>query len=210
MDGHYRKIEIKAADSKLKLSFRHGYNADEDVVLAKDTKKEADPLRRQLVHGIPDATQILFAARVVPLTPQPATGGKIAGKNASLSGPTTRYSIDFMIRWSDVVLAAEADGTHQGKLEVGLIAWDGKGKSVNWEEGTQQMTLKPDLYASIQKSGIPAHMEIDLPNTDLYLKVGVVDDRSGKAGTLEIPLHVAAANTTAQAAHDQPQKANEP
>jgi hypothetical protein len=39
--------------------------------------------------------------------------------------------------------------------EVGLIAWDTKGKSVNWEEGTQQMMLKPDVYAAIQKSGIP-------------------------------------------------------
>lgn len=195
MDGHYRRIEVKVADSKLKLSYRHGYNADEDAVLAQDTKKEGDPLRSQLVHDMPNATQILFAARVVPVTPQPAPGGKIAGMNASLSGPTTRYSIDFFIRWSDVPLAAGADGTHQGKVEVGLIAWDTKGKSVNWEEGTQQMALKPDIYAAIQKSGIPAHMEIDLPNTDLYLKLGVVDPASGQAGTLEVPLHPVSTTT---------------
>jgi VWFA-related protein len=210
MDGRYRKIEVKVADSKLKLSYRHGYNADEDTVLAQNDKKETDPLRRQLVRDMPDATQILLAARVVPATPQPAPGGKIAGRNASLSGPTTRYSIDFFIRWSDVVLTAGADGTHQGKIEVGLIAWDMKGKSVNWEEGTQQMALKPDIYAAIQKSGIPAHMEVDLPNTDLYLKLGVMDGTTGKAGTLEIPLHVAAANTTAQAANGQAHEAEKP
>ena len=51
------------------------------------------------------------------------------------------------------------------------------------------MALKPDVCAAIQKSGIPAHMEIDLPNTDLYLKLGVVDGTSGNAGTLEVPLH---------------------
>jgi hypothetical protein len=203
MDGHYRKIELKVADSKLKLSYRHGYNADEGAVLARDSKKEADPLRQQLVHDMPDATQILFAARVVPVTPQPTPGGKIAGRNASLSGPATRYSIDLFIRWSDVALAAGADGTHQGKLEVGLIAWDTKGKSVNWEEGAQQMALKPDVYAAIQKSGIPAHMEIDLPNTDLYLKLGVVDGTSGKAGTLEIPLHPVS-TTTASTSSVQP------
>ena len=197
MDGHYRRIEVEVADSKLKLSYRHGYNADEDAVLAQDTKKEGDPLRSQLVHDMPNATQILFAARVVPVTPQPTSGGKIAGMNASLSGPTIRYSIDFFIRWSDVPLAAGADGTHQGKVEVGLIAWDTKGKSVNWEEGTQQMALKPDVYAAIQKSGIPAHMEIDLPNTDLYLKLGVVDPASGKAGTLEVRLHPVSTATAA-------------
>jgi hypothetical protein len=85
--------------------------------------------------------------------------------------------------------------------EVGLIAWDTKGKSVNWEEGTQQMMLKPDVYAAIQKSGIPAHVEIDLPNTDLYLKLGVVDGTSGKAGTLEVSLHPL---TTASTSSVQP------
>ena len=40
MDGHYRKIEVKVADSKLKLSYRHGYNADEDAVLDKNPKKK--------------------------------------------------------------------------------------------------------------------------------------------------------------------------
>jgi VWFA-related protein len=203
MDGHYRKIEVKVADSKLKLGYRRGYNADDDAVLAQYTQQDTGSLLRQLVHGMPNATQILFAARVVPVTPQPAPGGKIAGSNASLSGPTTRYSIDFFIRWSDVALAAGADGTHEGKVEVGLIAWDTKGKSVNWEEDTQQMALKPDVYAAIQKSGIPAHMEIDLPNTDLYLKLGVVDGTSGKAGTLEVALHPANA-TTASASSVQP------
>jgi VWFA-related protein len=201
MDGHYRKIEVKVADSKLKLSYRRGYNADEDSAPAPNPKKDADPLRQQLVHGMPNATQILFAARVVPVTPQPAPGGTIAGKNASLSGPTTRYSIDFMIRWNDVALAEGSDGKHRGKFEIELIAWDAKGKSVNWDEGMQPLALEPDRYAAIQKSGIAEHMEIDLPNTDLYLKLGVVDGASGKAGTLEIPLHLAAASTTAQAAH---------
>jgi len=146
----------------------------------------------------------------VPLTPQPTPGGKIAGKNAGLTGPTTRYSIDLMIRWSDVALVAKEDGTHQGKLEVGLLAWDIKGKSVNWEKGTQPLTLTPELYKAVKQSGIPTHMEVDLPNTDVFLKLGVVDGTSLKVGTLEIPLHIAAANTTAQAAPSQVQKADKP
>jgi len=196
MDGHYRKIEVKLIDSRAKLAYRHGYNADDGTaILAKDSSKDADPLSRQLVHNLPSATQILFAARVVPENPQPTPGGKIAGRNPRLTGPVTRYSIDLFIRWSDVALATGSDGTHQGKLEVGLIAWDSQGKSVNWEEGIQQMALKPEVYAAVQKSGIPAHMEVDLPNTDLYLKLGVLDGTSGKAGTLEIPLHPANTST---------------
>jgi len=197
MDGHYRKIEVKLVDSRLKLSYRHGYNADEDSALAPNPKKDPDPLRQQLVHGLPEATQILFAARVVPAAPQPTLGGKIAGKNAALSGPTTRYSIDFMIRWTDVAFAAAANGAHQGKIEVGLIAWDANGKSVNWAGATQGMSFQPDVFAAIQKSGVPSHIDIDLPNKDLSLVLGVYDWGSGKAGTLEIPLHPPTATQSA-------------
>jgi VWFA-related protein len=204
MDGHYCKIEVKVADSKVKLSYRRGYNADADALLAQDLQKKTDTLRGQLDHDMPNATQILFAARVLPVIPQPASGGKIAGRNANLSGPTTRYSIDFFIRWSDLAFAIGSDGTHRGKLEVGLIVWDTKGKSLNWEDGTQQMALKPDSYASIQKSGIPAHMEIDLPNTDLYLKLGVMDGTSGNAGTLEVPLHLTSTATASSPVQPKP------
>jgi VWFA-related protein len=189
IDGHYHKIEVRVAESKLKLSYRRGYNADDESVLASDSKNDKDSLRQHLGHDMPNSTQMLFAVRIVPASPQPAPNSKIAGRNDSLAGPKTRYSIDFFIRWSDAALTLKPDGAHAGKVEVGLIAWDAKGKSLNWEEGTQQMALKPDVYAAIQKSGIPAHLEIDLPNTDLYLKLGIVDGTSGRAGTLEVPLH---------------------
>jgi hypothetical protein len=63
------------------------------------------------------------------------------------------------------------------------------------------MLLEPDIYKQIQKSGIPAHMEIDLPNKDVYLETGVYDWDTGKAGTLEIPLRV---GVTAASASLQP------
>jgi len=51
----------------------------------------------------------------------------------------------------------------------------------------------------MQRSGIPAHFEIDLPaNSEVFLETGVYDWATGKAGTLEVPLHpvnVATAST---------------
>lgn len=198
MDGHYRKIEVKLADSKLKLSYRHGYNASAVSALAPGTKEAADALRQQLVFGMPDATEILFAARVAPAAQQPAPGDKIAGRNPKLTGPVTRYAIDIMIRWTDLALGESANGIHQGKIGIGLIAWDAQGKSVNWEEGTQEMALKPEIFAAIQKSGIPTHMEVDLPNSDLFLRIGVLDVATGKVGTLEFPFHPTEASAAAQ------------
>jgi hypothetical protein len=193
MDGSYRHIQVKTNAGKYNLSYRRGYNADD--MSKAEAKSDADPLHALLMKGMPGATEVLYGVRVVPMMPQPAPNATRAGKNAKLTGPTTRYSVDFMIRWSDVKLETNADGTHSGKVQASLIAYDREGKAVNWVGGVQAMELKPDLYTAIQKSGLPFHMEIDLPNTDVYLETGVYDWGTNKAGTLEIPVHSASAQT---------------
>jgi len=50
------------------------------------------------------------------------------------------------------------------------------------------MALKPDMFAYVQKNGIPLRFEIDLPNSDLYLETGLYDWGTGKTGTLSIPV----------------------
>jgi hypothetical protein len=57
----------------------------------------------------------------------------------------------------------------------------------------QNMDVNPAQFDAIQKNGVPVHMEIDLPDKDLYLETGVYDWNTGKAGTMEIPLHPASA-----------------
>jgi len=193
MDGSYRRIEVKTTAGKYNLAYRRGYNADDS--LTADAKTEADPLHALMMRGMPSSTQVLYGVRVVPVSPQPAADAKRAGKNAKLTGPTTRYSVDFMVRWTDVALETTANGSHRGKIQVGLMAYDHDGNAVNWVGATQGMDLKPEIYAAIQKSGVPVHMEIDLPNTDVYLETGVYDWSSGKAGTLEVPLSVSDAQT---------------
>jgi VWFA-related protein len=206
MDGSYRHIEIQVtAKGKYKVAYRQGYNADDTTKVKAEPA--ADPLRPLLKFGMPSATELLYGVRAAPAVPQPPPNAKRAGKNAKLTGPTTRYNVDFMIRWQDVKLDPTPQGTkcgklfqdcppglqtHTGNIQVGLQAYDRDGKAVNWAEATQGMNLDPNVYAAIQKSGIPVHAEIDLPNTDIYLETGIYDLGSGKAGTLEIPLHVGA------------------
>ena len=151
MDGSYRRIEIRVPESKYRLAYRRGYNADDS--LAIDTKTDSDPLHPLMLRGMPSATQLLYGVRVVAVNPQPAANAPRAGKNAKLTGPTKRYSVDFMIRWTDVRLEPAADGKHTGKLQVELLAYDRDGHAVNWVGGTQQMSLTPDLYAAMQRSG---------------------------------------------------------
>jgi hypothetical protein len=194
MDGQYRRIEIKLAQGKYKLSYRRGYNADSAT--AGEAKPESDPLRPLLLHGLPGASQLIYDVRVNQAAQQPAPDAPRAGDNPKLTGPVTRYSVDFIIRSKDVDLKEAQQQTHTGKIQVDLLAYDRDGNAVNWRGGSLEMNLKPEVYAEIQKSGIPSHMEIDLPNTDVYLVTGVYDWGSGKAGTLEIPIHPATQSAT--------------
>ncbi len=203
MDGSYRRIEVRVPGGKYRLAYRRGYNAD-DHILA-DTKPEANPLHALMMRGMPSSTQILYAARILPSDPQPAPNSAHAGKNSKLIGPTIRYSVDFMIRWTDVKLSQGPDGAHIGKIHVELLAYDRQGNALNWAGATQAMSVKPDLFAAIERSGIPAHLEIDVPaDMDVYLATGVFDWDTGKAGTMEVPL-VNAAKRTALAAQSPPQ-----
>ena len=190
MDGSYRQIEVKIVGPKYRLAYRHGYNAD-PAPQTEATADEIRPLHAMMARGMPNASEILYAARLVPSSPQPTANSPHAGKNARLTGPTTRYSIDFFIRRTDVKLDTQPDGTHTGRIQVELLAYDRAGTALNWAGGTQEMKLTPELFAAIQKSGVPAHMEIDLPaSEDVFLQTGVYDWNTGKAGTLEIPLLV--------------------
>jgi VWFA-related protein len=188
MDGSFRRIEVKTPGAKYQLAYRRGYNAD-DVPRLAETKVGTNPLQALMTPGMPDATQILFAARVLPQVPQPAANSARAGKNGKLTGKTTRYTIDFMIRWTDVKLDAQADGSHAGKIQVELLAFDRDGHALNWTGETQRMKLSPDLFKAIEKSGVPAHAEIDLPtDKDVLLEAGVYDWETEKAGTIAVPL----------------------
>jgi VWFA-related protein len=197
MDGQFRSIEVKIPEAKYALAYRMGYYALDSAQApgqSKNSPKEKtaatpNPLQALMMRGAPSSTEILYGARVAPVDPQPTPNTPRAGKNAKLAGPVKRYAVDLMIRWTDVQLQPAADGNRTGKVQVELLAYDRNGHPLNWVGGTMAMNLAPDVYAAIQRSGVPAHFEIDVPSDkDVFLATGVYDWETGKAGTLEIPI----------------------
>jgi VWFA-related protein len=196
MDGTYRNIDIHVAKGHYALAYRHGYNADAGSPL--EPAAGTDPMAAVMKLGLPSATGILYGVHVAPMTPQPLSNAARAGQNAMLSGTTVRYKIDFFIRLTDVALQMGANGEHEGKIEAGLMAYDRDGKPVNWDRVTLGMRLRPAEFEAMQKSGIPVHIQLDLPEEDVNLVTGIYDWESGKTGSLEIPLqpsHAGAAST---------------
>jgi hypothetical protein len=201
MDGSYRRIEIKLTEGRYKLAYRRGYNADDSATA--QAEPETDPLQPLLVRGLPGVTELLYGVRVVPAAQQPGPGAKQAGANPKLKGPVTRYTADFMIRSADVAFNQAPDGTRTGKILVELMAYDLDGRPVNWVGVTQGMSVDAKAFAAMQKTGVPAHLEIDLPNSDATLVTGIYDWGANKAGTLEIPIRFA--SSTAEVASPQAQ-----
>jgi len=186
LDGGYRKVTVKLESGNYKLAYRQGYNAEETHITAG--KPAGDPLKSQLEFGLPNSTELLYGVRVTAAEPQPRPNAPRAGLNAKLSCPCTRYRIEYRIPGSDVAFVPDQNGRQSGKIDFGLVAYGHDGKAVNWQQSTLAMALKPDMFAYVQKNGIPLRFEIDLPNSDLYLETGLYDWGTGKTGTLSIPV----------------------
>jgi len=193
MDGGYRRIDVKVTTGKYKLAYRRGYNADQG--LPSDANSGGDPLAPLLVFGLPPASGVLYGVQAAPSTPQPAPDAALAGDNPRLKRPLTRYRVDFVMRAEDVILKLTPQGGRTGRILVGLKAYGGDGNAVNWQESMETLNVNAAAYEAVQKTGIPAHFEFDLPaNTALHLVTAVFDWNSGKAGSLEISVPAARAS----------------
>jgi hypothetical protein len=175
MDGKFRSIQIKLAGSQYKLSYRQGYYALDSSAPEPKAKSKvknvsiagadaaARPLQQLMQRGAPSSTQILYAVGIQPANPQPAANAERAGDNTNLTGTFTRYTVDFLIHSKDLDLQTTSDGNRHGRVQIELVAYDRNGKALNWAGDTSKFNLKPETYASIEKSGMHAHMEIDVP-----------------------------------------------
>jgi len=189
MDGSYRQIEIKLVHGKNKLAYRQGYNADDSSTPA--AQSNVDPLAPLLQLGLPGATGILYGVRAGPTAVQPSPGEARAGQNPNLKGPVTRYTVDFFVRGQDLVLKPNSQGGRSCKFMLGLRAYGHDANALNWEGDVESFDFQPDQYDAVQRNGIPAHLNIDLPTAgDIHLVTAVYDLDSGMAGTLEIPVQV--------------------
>jgi VWFA-related protein len=186
MDGGYRGIDVRLKEGNYDLAYRHGYFADETP--SPEAPPNSDPLHPFLIRGAPASTQIVFSARLALADSQHALDNKVAGGNARLSDPLTRFRVKFNLRPDDLKLDVSPDGRHTGKIQVGLLAYDKDGAAVNWAGGILPISLSAEQFAAAQRTGIPAHLEIDLPRIQIFLEAGIYDWNVRKAGTLEIPI----------------------
>jgi hypothetical protein len=103
-----------------------------------------------------------------------------------------RYAIDYAASLGTINLAENANGMRQGHIEAVAIAYDRDGNRLNWVASDVPIALDQAGWNQYSRSGLQIHQVLDLPAGDVYLRVGLYDPNSGRFGTFEIPLHVAA------------------
>jgi len=187
--GKERKIEVKSVSGSYKLAYRRSYFEDTPKELREyEAAPGSDPLRPMMDRGMPDFTELRYRMKVAPAAHQPEPEDDRAGDNATLKAPFTRYTISFSLSTEGLTLEAGPDGVRRGNIEVALVAYSQAGEPLNWEARTIGLKIRPEQNAMAQTSGIPLHFDIDAPRGDVYLRSGIYDLNSSRAGTLEIPL----------------------
>jgi VWFA-related protein len=186
MDGKYRHIEVKIIDGNYKLAYRRGYYAENaKFASTSDENRKSDALLPLIGFGMPDFAQIMYKVRVQPVT-VPRT--EQAGSIEELRQRPVRYGLDFAISPQDLRLETTSDGVRHGGVEVTVIAYDRDGKALSVVSKKSEIALKPDVYMDLMRVGLQVHKEIDVPGGEVYLRTGVYDLNSSKAGTLGIAL----------------------
>jgi VWFA-related protein len=198
LDGRFHRIDVRLDIDGDKLAYRRGYFAD-----SSDNPSARNPAKASLVtvatlHGAPPATQILFQARVLPATAPQFQAVKLpndgpAGEmTASLKGQVFRSIVDLTIDPRGIAFEQSTQGVHQAQVEFVLVAYDAEGRRVNFIDRGFQINLRPGQFEQTMDTALPIRMALDLPKGQFSLRIAVHDLAAGRAGSLEVPVTVAA------------------
>ena len=160
-DGQYHSINVKFVGKQhgLTLRYRTGY------LFAKEPDSLKERFKAAIWRSV-DSSEIAVTASVAPMTP---------GANLKLE-----------IATSDLGLQQQA-GRWQDKLDIFIIQRDDAGVHAQVEGQTLGLRLKSSTYQSLMTSGVPFERFVQLKPGMASLRVLVVDENSGRMGSVTVP-----------------------
>ena len=170
-NGKYRKIEVKAATPAAELTYRRGYYAVRERLLAAN--RAAVAMTAAMQPSVPEFTGLLLKVQVLP----PDADHKAV-------------RIDYAVDAHDLSFSDSADQRKQGSIDFAAAAWDKDFKLVGHVVETMDTTLRPEAYQQIMRSGLPYHQELQLKPGTYTLRLGVLDRTSRKIGSVGVPITI--------------------
>jgi hypothetical protein len=203
-DGRYHSISVKVDKPGVKLAYRTGYNADDiannaitpELTLATTAPEPyGNNMAASMGRGVPTSSQLLFDVRVQPTTmaPKPTDPPVLGTLDEKLATrKLVRYDFEYVFPARELSFAEAPGGVHKGSVEFDIVAYDVYGKRITSLSQTLPLPLTATQYAQMVKSQTPFRFfqQIDLPQGEMFIRVGVLDGISDKVGTMESPWTV--------------------
>jgi VWFA-related protein len=193
LDGRLRKIRVELDRHGYEVSYRRSYFADDLAGVAH----EVDSLGVALGLGTPQISDLPFLVHLTAGKPVPATPEQFAALAKFQGAPEVKpfdvqpYTVDFAVLGRDLTLTPGENGSQHLMLEFAAVAYGPSGQRLNGARMQLRRTLTAEMVAATQKSGFPYRLQVDLPVTARYIRLGVRDNLSNRVGVVEMPLPLA-------------------
>jgi hypothetical protein len=188
-DGRMRSIKVELAQRGLKLDYRRTYYAS--AVGAKTPTM--DVFRSAMVHGAPDATQLIFHARVLPagagLEDQIAEGNHPNPRPEISRGPYRRLQVDLAVDLHPMLVRMTAERLLQLSLQYSLAVYDRDGVLVNEVDIAERPKYTVEDFKEVLSKGIIYHQQLSVPaKGNYFVRIGLRDLTGDHIGTIELPV----------------------
>lgn len=198
-DGKFHSIKVVPANKDLNVRARNGYYALNPADWKKGAGGEEKQMTTSELSGLA-ATGVLFYSQVVP----PAKPGDNVVVELLVDTDTITFGSGAITQGEGSSNASRglggqsADNTqggsesvHQTDLQFEVGAFFPDGKLAHVETRGAQANLREETYQQLIKAGkLGMKIEFPLKPGQYLLRVAVRDNRTGQAGTLDIPLKV--------------------
>lgn len=205
-DGGLRKIQVKLAENRYHLAYRHSYLADETVTAEKATRAPTERLQAALRRGVPPAQELSLGAHITPLgKPRPVTKEEIAqiapfpafaGRKKWDGVRIQRYLVDYSIQSSRISFETSPDSMRHARLEFLFGAYDSESRTMFGDRSPTQRTFSLEKTDDLQKGTFQVQQLIEIPTGTAWLRLAVRDVIGDRLGSIEIPLPLAAETRT--------------
>jgi hypothetical protein len=199
-DGGLRSIHVTVDKPGCKLAYRSAYYAV-DAATVTPNAVQSDTLAAAMVHGAPDAQELVFKAQIDPngapkaAPPESPLATKAAynpvkksRKPQHLTGMVQTYNIHLAILAKQLQLTESPDGRHHATLNIAVSAYAADGQKLGGTKQNLEASMPPAVYARTIENGMFHNLHVDLPVEASTLRLAIFDPGNHHSGSLEIAL----------------------
>ena len=175
-DGRYRKLDVRVKRPGLVVRGRAGYMA---------------PLRNERIPDPPKPSTSVSLPVAEALRSTVAVNGlPMRVFAAPFKGASRDATVVMAVEVDATQLGlVEKDGTHVGALEVSYFSTDMKNKFYPGQTQTARLTLRPDTYEQVMKTGVRMLVETTFPPGRYQMRIAA-GNRDTKAGSVVYDIDV--------------------